>query len=136
LNEIVVQATFAAEASGKDPLHNHVVGNIDMNYGINVVAFEEELGLPMAAGKAIQNETVVPVMLAQSLTDHVFYDIVWHEIPFVDDASHLGGQLGFILNIPAKDIANTDVGQLIVAGQHDILRTFATALNTHDYVFM
>ena len=93
---------------------------LDVDDGVDVVAFQKKLRLRSVARKTVQHE----IVFGQAADD----DLVWHELTRVDDAPHARQQLGVRLDIPAKDVADTDVDDVEVFREQLGLRSLTTAL--------
>src|SRR5215470_10332921 len=134
-DQVVVHAAVGAQAAGEHPAAYLGVGQVQMDHAIDVVALEEELGLPAVAGEAVDHEPVVPVVLAEPLGGHRLGHVVSDQLPGRHDAPDLGAQLGVLLHVPPEDVADADVHQVQVGGEHARLGALAAALDAHDDVF-
>src|SRR5215831_9367415 len=134
-DEVVVHTAVGAQAAGEHPAADLGVGQVQVDHAVDVVALEEELRLPAVAGEAVDHEPVVPVVLAEPLGGHRLGHVVADQFPGRHDAPDLGAELGVLLHMPAEDVADADVHQVQVGGEHARLGAFAAALDAHDDVF-
>jgi len=61
--------------------------------------------------------------------------VVADQVPGRHDAADLSAELGVLLHMPAEDVADADVHQVQVGGEHARLGALATALDAHDDEF-
>jgi hypothetical protein len=54
------------------------------------------------AGKAVENEAIIPVVLFQSSLDDFLDNLVGNQRPGGNNAAYAGGELGAALDVPAK----------------------------------
>ena len=107
-----------------------------MDDAVDVIALEEELGLPLVAREAVEDESVVPVVLLQAIVDDGLDEVVIDELTAGHGAPHMGADLRVVLHVPAEDVTDADLGQVEVARQQGSLRSLATALDAHDHVLV
>jgi hypothetical protein len=86
--------------------------SFNIDHRVNVVRFKKKHGLGDAAGETVQNEPIVPIMLIQARPDHLFHNVIGHQLAAVHDAVDARGQLGMTLDVPAKNVAYRDVNEL------------------------
>src|SRR5215475_11618634 len=134
-DEVVVHAAVGTQAAGQHPAPDLGVGKVQVDHAVDVVALEEELRLPAVAGEAVDHEPVVPVVLAQPLGGHRLRHVVADQFPGRHDAPDLGAELGVVLHVPAEDVADADMHQVQVGGEHARLGALAAALDAHDDEF-
>src|SRR5262249_22531366 len=103
-HQVVVEPARRAQSSRLDSLEHDLVRHVDQNHGINVIALEEELGLPPIPREAVKYESVVPIMLIKSPTDDLFDDLVWHQLPLAHDSHDSPSQLRVYLTIPPDNV--------------------------------
>ncbi len=89
-----------------------LIGHVDLQDGVDVVALQEKLGLVTVAREAVEDETVVPVVLIEALLDDLFDDVVRDQFARRNDALDARGELGMALNVPAEDVADADVDEV------------------------
>ncbi len=80
LDQVVVHAAARAQAAGQDAAADLGVGQVEVDDRVDVVALEEELRLAGVAGKPVDDEPVVPVVLGQPLRGHLLGQIVADEL--------------------------------------------------------
>ena len=133
--KIVIQATLRTHATIDDALENDLVRHLDLNHRVDVITLQKEVCLVRVAREAVENEAVIPVVRIQATLDHFLDDVVGHHFAARNQSADAGRQFGMALDVPAKNVADADVHQIEVLGQHLRLRPFAAALNAHDDVF-
>ena len=111
-DQVVIQATCRAEPAVEDAFLHDSVGDLDQQHGVDIVTLQKKRRLPSIAWEAVQDEPIVPVVLFQALLDHVFNHVIGHQFPLGDDAFDAGTELGVALDVPAKNVADTDVHQI------------------------
>src|SRR5215831_11748180 len=134
-DEVVVQAAARAQPAGEHPPADLGVGQVQVDHAVDVVALQEELRLAAAAGEAVDDEPVVPVVLAEPLGGYRLRHVVADQFPRRHDPPDLSAELGVLLHVPAEDVADADVDQVQVHREYARLGTLAAALDTHDDVF-
>jgi hypothetical protein len=135
-DQVVVHAAARAVPPGQYPSPDLVVGQVEVDDPVDVVALEEELGLPAIARKSIDDEPVVPVVLRQPFADHALDLFVRHEFTRRHGAAYLSAQLGVMLHMPAEDVTDADVYEIEVPGQQRALSPLATTLRPNDHVLL
>src|ERR1700730_1650357 len=106
-----------------------------MDNPVDVVAFQEELGLAFVAREAVDDEAVVPVVLAEPLFHDTFDEVVADQQSCRHPAPDLRAELGVVLHVPREDIPDSDVLEVEALGEHFRVRPLAAALDAHDDVF-
>jgi hypothetical protein len=71
-------------------------------------------------------------VLAQAPVDHRGDQVVGDEFAGGHAAADLSAQLGVVLDVPAEDVADTDVFESKGFGQERGMGTLAAALDAHD----
>jgi hypothetical protein len=135
-DEVVVHAAVRAEPAAEHAPAYLVVGDLQVDHTVDVVALHEELGLPPVARKAVDDEAEVPVVLIEPLADHRLDEVVADQLAGVHGAAHLGAHFGVVLHMPAEDVADTDVHHVEVAAEHRALGSLAAALDAHNHVLV
>src|SRR5918994_6704042 len=133
-DQVVVHSAARAEPPGEHPSPHLVVGEVDMDDAVDVIALQEELGLRPVTREAVDDESVVPVVLSQPLADDVLDEVVADQLAGRHRPPDLGPELGVVLDVPAKDVAHAEVDEIEVAGQQPALGALPAALRTHDHV--
>ena len=82
-DEVVVQSALCAQPPGQHPARDLLVGQVEVDDPVDVVPLEEEFGLARRAGKAVDDEAEVPVVIGQALPDDRFDKIVVHQLAAV-----------------------------------------------------
>lgn len=136
VDEVVIEPATAAKPPGLYALKNHLVGYVDQNDRVDIVTLEKELGLRSVPREPIEHKAIVPIVLVEAATNYLFHDFIGHELPRVDDPLDSRGKLRVRLDIPAEDVADTDVNQIETVGEQLRLSAFAAALSTHDDIFV
>jgi len=113
-----------------------VIRHVDLQHGIDVVAFQEELSLMAIAWKAIEDEAKVPIVQLKPFFDNFLDNIVGHKFAVGHEPADTRGQLRVALDMPAKNIAYADVRQIKLGSEQLRLGAFAAALDAHDDIFM
>ncbi len=131
-DEVVVQPASGAQASGQHPSVDLLVRQVQVDHSVDVVAFQEEFGLPGVTGETVDDETVVPVVTGEPVPDHRLDQVVTDQMAAGDDAFDLGAQFGMALHVPAKNVTHADMDEIKVVGEHFRLRALAAALHAHD----
>src|SRR5580658_835104 len=134
VDQVVVEAAARAQPPGKHPAADLAVRQFQRDDPVDVVALQEELGLPPVPRKAVDDEAVVPVVIGQPAADHRLDQVVPDQLPRGHDPPDLGAHLGVVLHVPAEDVAHGDVHEVEVGGQQLALRAFSAALHAHDHV--
>src|SRR5690606_32948414 len=111
-----------------------LIGQVKVDHAVDVVALQEELRLPAATRKAVDDESVVPVVHGQPVPDHRLHQVVIDQLTGVHDPPDLGAELGVVLDMPAQDVTDADLHQVQVAGEHGALGALAAPLDPHDDV--
>jgi hypothetical protein len=106
-----------------------------MDYPVDVVALQEELRLPLVAREAVDDEAVVPVVLAEPLLHDAVYEVIADQQSRRHRAPDLRAELGVVLHVPPEDIPDSDVLEVEALGEHFRVSSLATALDAHDDVF-
>ena len=75
-DQVVVHAAARAEPPGQHPAPDLAVGHVEVDHPVDVVALQEELGLALVAGEAVDDEAVVPVVLAEAVADDAFDQVI------------------------------------------------------------
>jgi hypothetical protein len=133
-DEVVVQAAARAEATAEDALLHHPVGNVEDDHRVEVVGLQEEPGLRLVAGEAVDDEAEVPVVLAQAPVHHGRDQVVRHQLARGHAAPDLRAELGVVLDVPAEDVADADVLEIQGVGEQLGLGALPAALDAHDDV--
>src|SRR5215207_2456048 len=133
-DQVVVHYAARAKPPGQHPSPHLVVGKVDMDDAVDVVALQEELGLRPVTREAVDDEPVVPVVLSQPLADDVLDEVVADQLPGRHRPADLGPELRVVLDVPAEDVAHTEVDEIKVPGQQPALGALPAALRTHDHV--
>ena len=100
--EVPVQPASRAQPPRQHPLVHHVIGQLEVDHAVDVVALEEELGLAGVAREAVEDEAVVPVVDGQPLADDRLDEVVVDQLAGRHRAAHLGADLGVVLDVPAE----------------------------------
>src|SRR6266568_9511995 len=132
-DQVVVEAALRAQPPCEYPTMHLLVGQVEVDDPVDVVALQEELCLPGAAREPVDDEAVVPVMVVQSLPDDCLDDVVADQPPSGNGAAYLGAELGVMLHVPPEDVADADVLEVEVVGEQLGLRSLAAALDAHDH---
>src|SRR6516164_5642625 len=135
VDQVVVDAAVGAHPAVEDPAADLGVGQVEHDNAVDVVAFQEELGLPAIAREPVDDEAEVPVVPSEPVPDHRLHQVVSDQFPGRHGAPDLGAHLGVVLHVPAEDVPHTDVHEVQVSGQQLALRALAAALYAHDHVF-
>jgi hypothetical protein len=106
-----------------------------MDYPVDVVALQEELRLALVAGEAVDDEAVVPVVLAEPLFHDAVDEVVADQQSRRHRAPDLRAELGVVLHVPPEDIPDSDVLEVEALGEHFRVSPLAAALDAHDDVF-
>ena len=131
-DQVIVQTAFAAQPAIQHAVEDHGVIHVELDHRVDVVALQEEFGLPAVARKTVEDEAKVPIVLVEPTADDLFDDVVRHQFAGSREPSNAGAQLGVALEVPTEDVADTDVNQVEILGQQFCLGSFAAALDTHD----
>ncbi|HZA78481.1 MAG TPA: hypothetical protein VE623_19045 [Acidimicrobiales bacterium] len=78
------------------------VRELQYDDAVDVVALEEELGLASVAGKAVDDEPVVPVVEREAVAHHRLDEHVVHQPALRQDTAYLGTELGVLLQFQRK----------------------------------
>src|SRR5215208_5120047 len=133
-DEVVVDPALRAQPPAEDAFLDHLVGDLEQDDRVQVVALQKEPGLGLVAGEAVDDEAIVPVVLVQAPVDHGLDQVVGDQFAGGHAAPDLGAQLGVVLDVPAEDVADADVFQGKGFGQELGLGAFPAALDAHDDV--
>src|SRR6478672_11360863 len=76
VDQAVVHPAACAQPPSEHPARHLAVGQVEMDHPVDVVALQEELCLPLVAREAVDDETVVPVVLAEPLFHDAVYEVV------------------------------------------------------------
>src|SRR5260370_37188808 len=106
-----------------------------MDDPVDVVALQEELRLALVAREAVDDEAVVPVVLAEPLFHDAFDEVVADQHSRRHRAPDLRAELGVVLHVPPEDIPDSDVLEVEALGEHFRVSPLAAALDAHDDVF-
>lgn len=136
VHKVVIKTTLIAEAARHHSHAHDFIGHLDMDDCVDVKALKKELGLRTIPGKAVENETKVPIMFFQATPDDLINKFVAHEFARAYDPIDAGAQLRVILDVPSKNIADADVNKVKVLRQHLGLRALAAALHTNHHVLV
>ena len=109
-----------------------IVGQIQVDDTIDVIALQKELGLTGIAGEPIDNETEVPVVGGETVPDDGLDQVVVDQMASGHDPFDLSTQLRVVLDIPAEDVTDTDVFEVEVFSQQLGLGPLAASLDPHD----
>ena len=131
-DQVVVQPALGAQPAGEDPPVHLLVGEVQVDDPVDVVALEEELGLAGVAGEPVDDEAEVPVVGGQAVAHHRLDQVVADQVAAGHDALDLGAELRVVLDVPAEDVADADVLEVEVLGQQLGLGALAAALDAHD----
>src|SRR5205814_4565590 len=116
------------------PAAHLAVRQVEVDHRVDVVALQEELGLPSGTREPVDDEAVVPVVHGQPVADGRLDEVVADQLAGRHDPADLGTQLGVPLHVPAEDVTDADVHQVQVLGEEGGLGTLAAALDPHDHV--
>src|SRR5581483_5128496 len=133
-DQVVVNAAPGAQPPVQHPAAHLAVRQVQVDDAVDVVALQEELGLPRVAREAVDDEPVIPVMLRQPVADHGLNQVVADQLAGRHHAADLRAHLGVPLHVPPEDVPDADVDQIQVGGQQLALRALAAALHPHDHV--
>jgi hypothetical protein len=106
-----------------------------MDYPVDVVALQEELRLALVAREAVDDEAVVPVVLAEPLFHDAVDEVVADQQSRRHRAPDLRAELSVVLHVPPEDISDSDVLEVEGLGEHFRVSPLAAALDAHDDVF-
>ena len=106
---------FVAQPAGHHPAAHLAVGQLEVDDAIDVVALQEELGLPLVAREAVDDEAVVPVVLGEPVLHHALGEVVTDQLTGRHGAPHLRTELGVVLHVPPEDVPDGDVHKIEVA---------------------
>ena len=132
-DQVVVEPAPRAQPAAEDPAFDLGVGELEVDDAVDVVGLQEELGLAGVSGEAVDDEPVVPVVERQAVPHHRLDELVVDELAGGDDAPDVGAKLGVVLHVPAEDVADADVDEVVGLGEQLRLRALATALNAQDH---
>src|SRR6266704_852786 len=132
-DQVVVEAALRAQPPCEYPTMHLLVGQVEVDDPVDVVALQEELCLPGAAREPVDDEAVVPVMVVQSLPDDCLDHVVADQPPAGNGAAHLRAELRVMLHVPPEDVADADVLEVEVVGEKLGLCALAAALDAHDH---
>src|SRR5580704_16485499 len=135
VDQAVVHPAARAQPPGQHPARHLAVGQVEMDHPVDVVALQEKLRLALVAREAIDDEAVVPVVLAEPLFHHVLDEVVADQQPRRHRAPDLRAELRMVLHVPPEDIPDSDVLQVEAPGEHFRVSPLAAALDAHDDVF-
>jgi hypothetical protein len=136
VDQVVVETALATEPAREDSFKDDFVRNVNVDHGVDVVAFEEELGLSPIARKAVEDEAEVPIVECQPVADNLFDILIVHHAAVGDESLDSRAEFCVRLNVPAKDVSNGDVDEIKVLLESLRLRSFAAALRAHDDVLV
>ena len=102
-------------------------GRSELDDAVDVVALQEELGLPRVPREPVDDEAEVPVVPGEPVPDHRVHQVVPDQFPGRHDPAHLRAHLGVVLHVPPEDVTHADVHQVQVRRQHLGLRALAAA---------
>ena len=134
-DQVVVHPAVGAQPAVENPAADLAVWQVKLDDAVDVVALQEELGLPRVPREPVDDEAEVPVVLGEPVPDHRLHQVVPDQFSRRHDPAHLRAQLGVVLHVPPEDVPHADVHQVQVRRQHLGLRPLATALNPHNHVF-
>ena len=80
-----------------------------------------------AARKAIQDKTIIPIVFVQPVLDDFLDESIGHQFASGHETLDPRRHLGVALDVPAKNVADTDVGQVKRLDQQFRLCAFASA---------
>src|SRR6516165_4035653 len=106
-----------------------------MDHPVQVVAFQEELRLPLVAREAVDDEAVVPVVLPEPYPHDALDEVVADQQSRRHRAPDLGAEFRVMLDVPPEDVPDRDVLEVEVPGEHFRVSSLAAALDAHDDVF-
>src|SRR5579862_3541363 len=131
VDQVVVDPASLAHPAAQHPPADLAVRQVELDHAVDVVALDEELGLPAVPREPVDDEAVVPVVPGQPVPDDRLHQVVPDQFPGRHDAAHLRAYLGVVLHVPAEDVSHADVHQVQVGRQHLALRALAAALDAH-----
>ena len=134
-DQVVVHAAARAQPPGEHPAADFAVGHVEVDDPVDVVALQEELCLPLVAREAVDDEAEVPVVLGEPRLHDPLHEIVTDQLAGHHGPPDLGAELSVVLHVPAEDIADADMHQVEIFGEHRGLGALAAALHAHDDVF-
>src|SRR5580692_3408719 len=135
VDQAVVHPAARAQPPGEHPARHLAVGQVEMDDPVDVVALQEELRLALVAREAVDDEAVVPVVLAEPLFHDTFDEVVADQQSRRHRAPDLRAELGVMLHVPPEDIPDSDVLEVEALGEHFRVSPLAAALDAHDDVF-
>jgi hypothetical protein len=106
-----------------------------VDHPVDVVALQEKLRLVLVAREAVDDEAVVPVVLAEPLFHDAVDEVVADQQSRRHRAPDLRAELGMVLHVPTEDIPDSDVLEVEALGEHFRVSSLAAALDAHDDVF-
>jgi hypothetical protein len=135
-DEVVVEAALGADAARHHAFGDQAVGRVHMDDAVDVVALEEELRLGEIAREPVQHEAVVPIVPGEAFRYDLGHQVVAHHLALGNDAVDLGRQLGVVGDVPAEDVADGDVDEIVLVADQLGLGAFAASLDAHDDVLV
>src|SRR5690242_17760022 len=108
-DQVVIQPAAAAQPAVQNPAADLAVRQVKLDDAVDVVALQEELGLPRVPREPVDDEAEVPVVLGEPVPDHRLHQVVPDQFPGRHGAPDLGAQLGVVLHVPPEDIPHADV---------------------------
>ena len=84
--------------------------------------------------ETVDDEPVVPVVLVEALVHDLLHQVVANKLARRHDPTNLGTELGVVLDVPAKDVADADLGHVEITGEYGRLGALAASLGSHQHV--
>src|SRR5882724_6935812 len=135
VDQAVVHPAARAQPPGEHPARDLAVGQVEVDHPVDVVALQEELRLALVAREAVDDEAVVPVVLAEPYPHDGLDEVVADQQSRRHRALDLRAELRVMLHVPPEDIPDSDVLKVEVRGEHLRVSSLAAALDAHDDVF-
>ena len=136
MDQVVIKSTVTTEPACENSLEDDFIWDVDVDYGVDVIALQKELGLRSVPRKAIEDEAEVPIVKRQSVANDLLDVLIVHHFAVCDEPLDARTELRVGLNVPAKDVADRDVNEIKVLLESFRLRPFAAALRSHDDVLV
>src|SRR6185437_8088587 len=108
-DQVVVHPAVGAQPAVEDAAADLAVGQVKLDDAVDVVALQEELGLPRVPREPVDDEAEVPVVLGEPVPDHRLHQIVPDQFSCRHDPAHLRAQLGVVMHVPPEAVTHADV---------------------------
>ena len=105
-HEVVVHAARRAQPAGQHAATDLVVGQVEVDDRVDVVALEEELRLAPVPREAVDDKAVVPVVLLDPCLHDRLDQVVPDQLTCGHHATDLRAELRVVLDVPAEDLAH------------------------------